>query len=172
MTAQRAAITGDGSGSLFCTEKLENHHPRKEHQEKDRLARRILKCRAYSAQISSAFCFYKDIAATRLFSDVNNSYFAFKKHSRRVRMKDVAGPLPNELAIGEVDEQVCLSGRKIPPCCKIRLLEGKIFLSFRVRDSSGRQGHRPDEPATGEAATKEATAADGRPGDEVLTTSG
>jgi hypothetical protein len=36
----RAAITGDGSGFLFCTKKLENHHPRKERQEPDCHARR------------------------------------------------------------------------------------------------------------------------------------
>jgi len=43
---------------------------------------------------------------------------------------------------------------------------------FRVMDRSGRQGLSSGEPATGEAATNEATAADGRPGDEPLTTSG
>jgi len=31
------------------------------------LARMLLRCRAYSARISSVYCFYKDIAATRLF---------------------------------------------------------------------------------------------------------
>ena len=42
---------------------------------------------------------------------------------------------------------------------------------LRVRDSSGRQGDSLGEPATGEAATNEATVADGRPKDEPLTTS-
>jgi hypothetical protein len=31
------------------------------------LARMLLRCRAYSARISFVFCFYKDVAATRLF---------------------------------------------------------------------------------------------------------
>jgi hypothetical protein len=35
MTAQRAAITGDGSGFFFCTDQAENHHLRKERQEPD-----------------------------------------------------------------------------------------------------------------------------------------
>jgi len=36
-SAQRAAITGDGSGLFFCTKKLENQHLRKEGQEKTAL---------------------------------------------------------------------------------------------------------------------------------------